>query len=598
MLETRAIGISELITRLAGLAATDRSGVRSLLRGRFAHPVAAIEMTILLIGAGLSLGQPRLFLVLFAVVGLSVAVEHTLVRLGHPVANDTRFRVWLAAYPVAFAILGAAGWSPTTGEYHGEVVALVALVAAGFVALVEALWFAVLWSSISSVAFVIGIALVTTVTGETLITACAIFVGTAFGASLRSVLEDFLGHRQRLIQEITHLPTSDDPFELAGAIIDPLIHWTKVRNATLVWFTDDDRSLLLGVGGEALPAALRVRRALPETRDAYLRANAAQGPWVTGWTVREIDKGYGQDIAAAGISAAAYVPLQYEDRLLGLLEFAVSEAGGGRSALSEQFPLFVEVADVASRALGPVLAAFEERSTASTVIDAVLRERAFTPVFQPVRDLTTDRIVGYEALTQFVAPVPTERLFLQAATLGRLRELELATLEAAIEASASLTSGCWLSVNSSPELLIDTDVLGPILRRAQRPVVLEISEHIAIADYAPIAAALERLGPGFSLAVDDAGAGFASLRHILDLRPAYVKLDIGLVQGVADDSSRRALVAGFAHFAHDAGFALIAEGIESQADLDVLRRLDVAMGQGYLLGRPKPIAETVVTSAA
>jgi EAL domain-containing protein (putative c-di-GMP-specific phosphodiesterase class I) len=97
---------------------------------------------------------------------------------------------------------------------------------------------------------------------------------------------------------------------------------------------------------------------------------------------------------------------------------------------------------------------------------------------------------------------------------------------------------------------------------------------------------MRSLGPRCSLAVDDAGAGFASLRHILEVRPAYVKLDLALVQGVSEDDARRALVAGMVHFARDAGFILIAEGIETPADLATLRMLGVEMGQGFLLGRP------------
>jgi hypothetical protein len=132
MLDQRARGMNGLIPRFLGLAAGDRSGVRPVLRGRFAHPVAALEMAILFAAAWLSLGQPRLFMILFAIVAVSVAAEVALIRAGHPVATDTRFRLWLAAYPIGFAILGAAGWSQATGDYHGEVVALVALVAAGY----------------------------------------------------------------------------------------------------------------------------------------------------------------------------------------------------------------------------------------------------------------------------------------------------------------------------------------------------------------------------------------------------------------------------------------------------------------------------------
>ena len=81
-------------------------------------------------------------------------------------------------------------------------------------------------------------------------------------------------------------------------------------------------------------------------------------------------------------------------------------------------------------------------------------------------------------------------------------------------------------------------------------------------------------------------SGFASLRHILEVRPAYVKMGIGLVQGAATDLPRRAPVAGFVHFARDADSTLIAEGIESAEDLKTLKGLGVALGQGFLLGRP------------
>jgi EAL domain-containing protein (putative c-di-GMP-specific phosphodiesterase class I) len=173
--------------------------------------------------------------------------------------------------------------------------------------------------------------------------------------------------------------------------------------------------------------------------------------------------------------------------------------------------------------------------------------------------------------------------------LNRLRDLEVATLKATIDASQSLPPDCWLSVNSSPHLLTDTETLSRILGTTKRPIVIELSEHELVTDYESISTALGRLGPSYSLAVDDAGAGFASLRHILEARPAYVKLDLALIQGLADDVARRALVAAMVHFASDAGFTLIAEGVEHKADLRALRVLGVHMGQGYLLGKPERV---------
>src|SRR5262249_19475652 len=214
-------------------------------------------------------------------------------------------------------------------------------------------------------------------------------------------------------------------------------------------------------------------------------------------------------------------------------------------------------------------------------------------------DLATDRVVGYEALTRFDEPLAPDRVFRMASALGRHKELEEATLSAALEAADALPKGCWLSVNASADMVVDGETLKSIVGRTRRRGVLEASEHELIADYAPVLAAIESLGPRCSLAVDDAGAGFASLRHILEVRPEYVKLDLALVQSVSEDSSRRALVAGMVPFARDAKFTLIAEGIENSADQSTLRELGVAMGQGYLLGRPERLrAEAEAEPAA
>jgi EAL domain-containing protein (putative c-di-GMP-specific phosphodiesterase class I) len=230
------------------------------------------------------------------------------------------------------------------------------------------------------------------------------------------------------------------------------------------------------------------------------------------------------------------------------------------------------------------------RDHLAEAIDEILSQHRYWPVFQPIRDLGSNRIVGYEALTRFEAPQTPQRLFDHAALVGRGKDLEAATMQAAVKAAAELPAHTWVSVNSSAALLMDTDTIGTILDVLDRPTVIELSEHEMITDYRPIATAMRRLGPGRTLAVDDAGSDLASLRHIAEVRPAYVKMDIGLVQGVATDLSRRALVAGFVHFAREADFTLVAEGIQGEDDLETLKRLGVALGQGYLLGRPERAA--------
>ena len=118
-------------------------------------------------------------------------------------------------------------------------------------------------------------------------------------------------------------------------------------------------------------------------------------------------------------------------------------------------------------------------------------------------------------------------------------------------------------------------------------MVLEITEHVAIDDYVALRAELATLEPKIRLAVDDAGAGYASFRHILELAPDFVKLDIGLIRGINDDPARQALVAGMGYFATKSRIRLVAEGVETIAELRTLRSLAIHYGQGYLLGRPQ-----------
>ena len=119
-----------------------------------------------------------------------------------------------------------------------------------------------------------------------------------------------------------------------------------------------------------------------------------------------------------------------------------------------------------------------------------------------------------------------------------------------------------------------------------RPVVLELTEHDVIHDYVSLRGGLARFEPKVKLSVDDAGAGFSTLRHVVMLEPEYVKLDRSWVSDIHVDPTRQALVAGLSYFARTTGCELVAEGIESDEERDMLTSLDVSLGQGYLLGKP------------
>lgn len=177
-------------------------------------------------------------------------------------------------------------------------------------------------------------------------------------------------------------------------------------------------------------------------------------------------------------------------------------------------------------------------------------------------------------------------MFADAARVGFGAELEAATLAAAFREAAQLPPGAWLSLNVSPMMLAECDVLAALLSERTRPVVVEITEHDIIADYAPLHAAMRRLGPNVRLAVVDAGAGIANFGHLVELRPDILKIDAGLVRGVNADVSRQALIVGFVHFAAVSGALVLAEGIETAAEQQTVQRLGVTLGQGYHLARP------------
>jgi EAL domain-containing protein (putative c-di-GMP-specific phosphodiesterase class I) len=225
-------------------------------------------------------------------------------------------------------------------------------------------------------------------------------------------------------------------------------------------------------------------------------------------------------------------------------------------------------------------------------VSAVLAGRRFHPVFQPVYSLGDGRLIAVEALTRFdVEPAaPPDVWFARAARAGVGVELELAAIAAALEASAVLPEGVALSVNCSPGTLCEPGLLRLVADRDPRPLIIEVTEHAIVDDYAWLTTAVDQLRRyDVRLAVDDAGAGFASLRHVVRLEPELIKLDISLTQNLRGDPIREALADCLIDFARRTGSRLVAEGIEQAADLTTWIELGADAVQGYLLGCPGPL---------
>src|SRR5258707_8023678 len=165
--------------------------------------------------------------------------------------------------------------------------------------------------------------------------------------------------------------------------------------------------------------------------------------------------------------------------------------------------------------------------------------------------------------------------------------MERAAVAAAVATVVSLPKHVALSVNLSADVLQHEPTLLALFASTDRAIIVELTEHERIDDYVAVRSALGRLGPNVKLAIDDAGSGFASLRHIFALEPAYVKLDIEWVRGIESDPVRRALFSGLVYFASETGCELIAEGIETDAEVEALRELGIMLGLGYLPGLPE-----------
>jgi EAL domain-containing protein (putative c-di-GMP-specific phosphodiesterase class I) len=337
-------------------------------------------------------------------------------------------------------------------------------------------------------------------------------------------------------------------------------------------------------------------RPLPASRAAYLFERAGKGPWAEAWQARAEDGAYGRAMAEIGIRACAYAPIRNGEGLLGVVAIATrDEAYAGD--LIERLPAVAEFAAAATALLSHDLERGRREEAIRGRVERILAGRTFRPVFQPAFALASGRPVGFEALTRF-PDGPPDRMISEAHAVGLGRRLEVACAEAALEASPALPSDAWLSINVSPDVILHSRRFGRLVKDAARRVVIEITEHDEIDDYRAIRRAIERLGPGVSLAVDDAGSGFASLRHVVELRPRFLKLDVSLVRGVDHDATRQAMVAGLRHFAARVGCQVIAEGIEQEAELDMLRELGVPLGQGFLLGRPESISTPSIHAPA
>jgi EAL domain-containing protein (putative c-di-GMP-specific phosphodiesterase class I)/AmiR/NasT family two-component response regulator len=371
-----------------------------------------------------------------------------------------------------------------------------------------------------------------------------------------------------ILQAMCELVSSDRYIDVVGTARD------ATEAIDLAELQEPDVALLdvRMPGGGGSRAAREIRRRSPETRIVAL--SASTDPRTVASMVRAGAVGYvGKD--------------QPADEVLR----AIHRSAEGRSSIAVD--RLGEVAERLAEHQSRQVVQIPERARVSADrIEAAIHGDVLQTVFQPIVDLRDGRVRGVEALTRFIIRPrrSPETWFAEAAKQGLLTRLELTAAAKALDHLDEVPEGSYLAVNVSPETLCEPRLLELLQTVRADRVVLELTERSPIEDHEGAEACLDEIRAlGSRLAIDDVGSGFSGLGHVVDLSPDLLKFDRSLVGGLDSDETKRALVARLTSFAAEVGMEVVAEGIETEAELDTLRALGVETGQGFLLGRPGPI---------
>jgi EAL domain-containing protein (putative c-di-GMP-specific phosphodiesterase class I)/DNA-binding NarL/FixJ family response regulator len=271
---------------------------------------------------------------------------------------------------------------------------------------------------------------------------------------------------------------------------------------------------------------------------------------------------------------------------------AIDAARSGDVYLSPRVNRFT-MAQLSSRLLAEEQVALRAMRLRQRIGEAISRA-TFSIQFQPIVDVESDNAVAAEALVRF-PPRDTglpQSWLAEAAQAGLLVPLELTLCSAALAYLPDLDPDVDMAVNVSPETVLSGRLNEVLTGIPVDRVVLELTEHAHVDDYPALRGALRRWRDrGVRVAVDDAGGGYASFAHVIELEPELIKLDANLIRDVHGNEHRRAVVRAVLAYANEMSVRVVAEGVEAEAELATLRELGVHLAQGFHLGRPRPLAE-------
>lgn len=404
--------------------------------------------------------------------------------------------------------------------------------------------------------------------------------------SAGSRMEDVQRARLAVARSLARLRPGRTVTETAHAICREIIQLDDVAAAAFIELGPAGGGNLLGLEPSDLfgmASGYHIESAAVDD----LRKSAAMGPFTIDIGDGPQAHALGWALKSGGIRTFSAVPIMDGDVPVALLGIGTTLADG-RATLDELIPALLEYGAMATALVASELAEREVAAADRRALQRIVDQRQFTIVFQPVVDLATRTVTGFEALTRFDDGASPRERFETARRVGLADELELATFTLAVELGRDLPRAAFVSANLSGAVLsAHVDDVRALIRTLGHKAVIELSGPPT--SLSAVRQAAASLGPTVVLAVDDAGEPGIGYGELVMLAPKLIKLGLATTRGIETDAVKRALVTGMVSFATSTGSELVAKGVETETELQAMLALGIRIGQGELFGMPAPV---------
>lgn len=389
--------------------------------------------------------------------------------------------------------------------------------------------------------------------------------------------------REAIAQIMREVNPTNNLRETAQSFCDEVVRLADIEVAIILHPFGGSRMRTLAASGTTVYDPTKTEPFVAQVRSSVLEQVAA-GPMRLSLTRGEWPghERFQQQVVEDGAVWIVAVPIRFGGKMIAALILA-SRDPATKKTVDSRLPFFEEFGSLAGAIFGFRTMQLEHDEDLYAFVKDLIDPRQFKIVFQTIVDLATFQPVGYEALTRFEDGVTPSEHFADAHVVGLGSELECATAAAALRAAESLPEGAFLCLNFSAAAILGGSA-AEVVRGAKRQVVIEITEHDLAMDYAAIREAIMGMA-GCQLSIDDMGAGYTSLGQVVELAPKFLKLDMSLIRNVDRNPMRQALVESICQFAERSGVVVIAEGVETTAEAEMIRSLGSTMERGHLLAQ-------------